>query len=138
VAKTTVVFTIQQMTVMAMWAARRRVFSWSVDNFIGGGKRISSMTLPTYTGRHSFTGISPRDLVEASDGALSMGRARRALIKLATIGSITRVKAYCGAPPRYFAPQVMVDLWFDEARKFYEDAGLSLNEIRHVTLPSPP
>lgn len=127
----------QRVLDLALAAGRRNAFRWSVDNFAGGGKRLSDMTEPDYHGRHRFAGVMVCDVVRQSNGQLSTKRALYQLKKLAKLGVLNRERTLGGCDRYYFTPPIVAK-WFDEAREFYIAAGLSMTEIRHVELPAIP
>lgn len=127
----------QRVLELALAAGRGNVFRWSVDNYAGGGKRLSGMTEPGYPGRHRFAGVMVRDVVRLGRGEPSTTRALYQLKKLASLGVLDRERTIGGCD-RYYFTRPLTDRWFAEARSFYLAAGLSLTEIRHIELPSIP
>lgn len=121
---------------IAKAAGRHNAFRWSVDNYVGDGKRISPMTDKGYSGRRNFASASTSDVVRHSAGALTFPRARYHLKKLAAAGFLKPDNSP-NWTSYYFDP-ADVDAWFAEALQFYLDAGLSLTEIRQVELPAIP
>lgn len=122
---------------IAKAAGRHNAFRWSVDNYVGSGKRIGRMAVEKdYLGRLRFADASTLDVVRHSAGALTLPRARYHLKKLAADGFLKAENSPNWT--RYFFATDDIDAWFSEALQFYLDAGLSTTEIRHIELPAIP